>query len=195
MKVTLENVRFSQVYVHTAGKPFDADAKEKYSIHGIVAKDSPVVAQMKAAILAAAKEVWSDKAEAKLKAIAAVGKIWCLRDGDVKPDNPAYAGNYFVAAKNEIRPLVVGGGPDGRAPLVASDGKPYPGSYGNLILDVRASDLPTPQIFAYLLGVQFVKDGERLSGGGVAAADDFKPLPGTDAAKAAATGNGAAALF
>ena len=36
-----------------------------------------------------------------------------------------------------------------------------------------------------LLGVQFVRDGERLAGGSVATADDFEPLPGaTDAAPA-----------
>ena len=36
-----------------------------------------------------------------------------------------------------------------------------------------------------LLGVQFVKDGERLAGGGVAAADDFEALPEADARKIA----------
>jgi hypothetical protein len=192
VKIRLENVRFSQVYVHATGKKFDEASKEKYSIHGIVARTSPVVAQMKAAILAAAKEEWADKAEAKLKAIAALGKIWCLRDGDAKEDSPAYAGNFFIAAKNEIRPLIIG--PD-RAPLIAADGKPYPGSYGNLIIDVRASDLPTPQVYAYLLGVQFVKDGERLAGGGVAAADDFEAIPEKDGTKVAESGKGAASLF
>lgn len=192
MKERLEDVRFSQVYVHAAGKPFEAGTKEKYSIHGIVKKDSPVVSQMKKAIVKAAQEAWGEKADAKLKAIAAQGKIWCLRDGDIKGDNPAYAGHYFVAAKNEIRPLVIG--PD-RAPLVAADGKPYPGSYGNLIIDIRASDLPTPQVYAYLLGVQFIKDGERLAGGGVAAADDFEAIPEAAAAKVEKSGQGASALF
>jgi hypothetical protein len=46
-----------------------------------------------------------------------------------------------------------------------------------------------------LLGVQFTKDGERLAGGGVAAADDFEAIPQPEAAKAAAAGTGAAALF
>jgi hypothetical protein len=192
MKLHIQNLRLSQVYVHDVGKPFDADAKAKFSIHGIVERDSPVVGQMKAAILQVAKETWGEKAEAKLKAIGALGKIWCLRDGDTKSDNPAYAGKVFVAAKNEIRPLVIG---PSREPLVAADGKPYPGCYGNLIIDIKASDLPTPQVYAYLLGVQFTKDGERLAGGGVAAADDFEAIPQPEAAKAAAAGTGAAALF
>jgi hypothetical protein len=48
---------------------------------------------------------------------------------------------------------------------------------------------------ASLLGVQHVKDGERLAGGGVAAADDFEAIPEAGQAKAAATGTGAAGLF
>jgi hypothetical protein len=43
--------------------------------------------------------------------------------------------------------------------------------------------------------VQFLRDGERLAGGGVAAADDFAEIPPADGAKAADSGKGAASLF
>ena len=49
------------------------------------------------------------------------------------------------------------------------------------------------RVNASLLGVQFVKDGERLAGGGVAAADDFEAISG--AADPAVAKGGAASLF
>lgn len=200
MKIRIENVRFSQVYIFEAGKKFDANSKEKFSIHGILERTSSEAARVKEAVIAACKEAWGATWETKLRAVNAAGKVWALRDGDTKVDkdgnvNPAYAGKLFVAAKNDIRPLILGGGPDGKSPLVAADGKPYPGSYGNLIIDIHAGDKPTPQVYAYLLGVQFVKDGERLSGGAVASQDDFDAIPGTQAAGATAPAAGAQSLF
>jgi hypothetical protein len=198
MKIRVDNVRFSQVYVHKLGKKFDENGKEKYSVHGIIDRDSPASKQVQAAILAAAKEQWGTAAEAKLKAIKAAGKIWCLREGDSKLDKdgnvyPEYAGKLFVSAKNEIRPSAFG---PGREALTAEDDKPYAGSYGSVLIDIRAGDKPSAQVYAYLLGVQFIADGERLAGGGVAAADDFEAIPGTEAAAgSSAPAGGAASLF
>ena len=117
----------------------------------------------------------------------------CLHDGDAKADKPGFKGNFFINASNEIRPTVVG---PNREPLVASDGKPYSGSYGNIILDFWAQDNQFgKRINATLCGAQFVKDGERLSGGGVAAADDFEPIPDAAAPPAAVQTGGESALF
>jgi hypothetical protein len=38
------------------------------------------------------------------------------------------------------------------------------------------------RINASLLGVQFVRDGEKLAGGSTATADDFEAIPGADGA-------------
>lgn len=197
MKVRIEEARLSNAFIYTTGKKYDATSKEKYSAHGIIPKNSPQVAKMKDAIAAAAKEAWPNNWEAKLKAVFAAGRIWCLRDGDRKTDKagnpqPAYTGNMYVAGKNEIKPSTFG--PDTQ-PIGQDSGKPYSGCYATLMLDVRASDLPQPQIYATLTGVQFVRDGERLTGGGVAAASDFEPIPESAAAQPASQAGGASALF
>jgi hypothetical protein len=179
MKVRIDNVRFSQIYVHELGKKFDENSVEKYSAHGIVEKDHPGLVAVKDAIVAAAKEMWPNAWENKLKLIKASGTQWVLRDGDAKADKngdpiEAYAGKMFIAAKSESKPLIVDGN---REPLNADTKKPYAGSYGSMIIDIRASDMPKPQVYALLLGVQFTKDGDSLGGGAVARRDDFEAIP------------------
>jgi hypothetical protein len=196
MKLKIDNVILSMPRLFEASA-FDANSDEKFSAHFIVSRGSPQEAQVKEAIVAEATTLWGAKVAPKLKAMAAAGKIWCLRDGDGKVDkqgNPyaGYEGAMYVSAKNTIRPLVIDGN---RAPLVAADGKLYAGCIVNAIIDVRVSDKPSDQAYAYLLGVQFVKDGTRMAGGSAAAADDFEAIPEAAAAKAEATKEGAASLF
>ena len=194
-KVTIKDVRFNYTgSLFTAQKPKDGGAgKEKFSVVAIFPKAHPQLAEIKAAISAAAESKWGAKAGEVLKQLAAADRI-CLHDGDAKSDKPGYAGgNYFINASNELRPGVFG---PQREVLVAADGKPYSGSYGNIIMEFWAQDNQFgKRVNASLLGVQHVKDGERLSGGGVAAADDFEAIPDQAAAKAAVTGGGAASLF
>jgi hypothetical protein len=199
MKVHLKEVILSMPYLFEASA-FDADSDEKFSAHFIIERGSNHEKQMKEAISTEATALWHDKAGAKLKAIAASGKIWCLRDGDGKTNKngdpmEGYVGKLFVSAKNTVRPLVIGGGPDGRAPLAAADGKLYAGAIVNAIIDVRVNDKPSDQSYAYLLGVQFVRDGTRLAGGAVAAADDFEAVLKSDAEKTVAATKGASSLF
>lgn len=197
MNLRIQNVRFNYTNsLFTAQKAQGASptAKEKFSVVALLPKDHPQLAEIKEAMTKAATDKWGAKAPEVLKQLAAGDRL-CLHDGDAKSDKPGYAGNLFINASNELRPGVYGGGPDGRAPLVAADGKPYSGSYGNIIVEFWAQDNQFgKRINASLLGVQHVKDGERLSGGGVAAADDFEEIP-QEKAQAAAAGGGAAALF
>ncbi len=166
--------------------------EEKFSCTALLTKDHPQIAEIKAAITEAAKGKWGDKHLEVLKALAAGDRI-ALHDGDAKSDYQGYAGNLYVNASNKLRPLVVG---PQREPLVAADGKPYSGSYGTMIVEFWAQDNQFgKRVNASLLGAQFVKDGERLSGGGVAAADDFEAIPQEQQAAAATTGAGAASLF
>lgn len=190
-KVRLENVRFTFPAVHEA-KQVNGQGDPKFSITGLLGKDHKQMPEVKAAIVKAAEEKWGAKAGEVLKQLQAADKL-CLHDGDAKSDYDGYAGNFFINASNKIRPLVIG--PD-RAPLVAADGKPYSGCYGNMIVEFWAQDNQFgKRVNASLLGVQFTKDGERLAGGGVAAADDFEQIPDAAATKVAETGNGAASLF
>ncbi len=192
MSTRIQNVRFNYTNsLFTAQKPQTGEGKEKFSVVAILAKDHPQLAEIKAAISKVATDKWGAKAPDVLKQLAAGDRI-CLHDGDAKSDKPGYAGNLFINASNELRPGVYG---PSREPLVAADGKPYSGSYGNIIIEFWAQDNQFgKRINASLLGVQHVKDGERLSGGGVAAADDFEEIP-QEKAQAAASGGGAAALF
>ena len=193
-KVTLKDVRLTFPQLFEA-KQVNGQGDPKFSAAGLLAKNHPQIAEIKAAITEAATAKWAAKAGEVLKGLAAGDRI-CLHDGDSKSEYEGYAGNLFVNASNKIRPLVVGGGPDGRAPLVASDGKPYSGCYVNMIVEFWAQDNQFgKRVNASLLGVQFLRDGERLAGGGVAAADDFEPLPQAGVEKAATTGAGAASLF
>jgi hypothetical protein len=61
---------------------------------------------------------------------------------------------------------------------MASSGKPYSGCYVNAVIELWAQDNKFgKRINASLMGVQFLRDGQRLSGGGVASADDFQAIP------------------
>ena len=193
MKVHLKNVRLCFAHnVFTASKPAvaTADVKEKYRGEFLVEVGSENHTNMKAAIHAEAVREWGEKATDNLKAVAATGKVWCLRDGDLK-ERPEYKGKLVVSAKNEIRPLVID---QNRGPVDKESGRIYSGCYVNAIIDVKAGSKPSKQLYAYLLGVQLHADGERLSGS-VAAADDFEALPGAEAAKVETSGKGAASLF
>ena len=193
-RVTIKDVRFNYTgSLFTAQKPKDGGAgKEKFSVVAILAKNHPQLAEIKAAITAAAENKWGAKAPETLKQLAAGDRL-CLHDGDAKSDKPGYAGNLFINASNELRPGVFG---PQREVLVAADGKPYSGSYGTIILEFWPQDNQFgKRVNASLLGVQHVKDGERLSGGGVAAADDFEAIPEQAAQTAVASGKGAASLF
>lgn len=173
-------------------KQVNGQGDPKFSAAFLISKDHKQLPAIKAAIVAAATEKWGAKHAEVLKSLQAADRL-ALHDGDAKSDYDGYAGSYFVNASNKIRPLVIG---PQREPLVASDGKPYSGCYVSAIVEFWAQDNQFgKRVNASLLGVQFTADGQRLAGGGVAAADDFEALPGTDAAKVEATGKGAAALF
>ena len=189
-KVQLKDVRITFPNLFEAKAP-NGQGEPKFSASFLLSKTHPQKAEVERAIVGAAKEKWGDKAQDVLKALKAADKL-ALHDGDGKSDYDGYAGNLFINASNKIRPLVIDGN---RAPLGAADGKPYSGCYVNCILDVWSQDNQYgKRVNASLLGVQFLRDGERLAGGGVAAADDFEPIPQAEGEKVAA-GDGAAGLF
>lgn len=190
MKIQLKDVRVTFPNLFEA-KAVNGQGDPKFSASFLFPKDHPQKAELERAIVAAAKEKWGDaKYGDVLKALKAADKL-AMHDGDAKSDYEGYAGNYFVNASNKVRPLIIG---PQREPLVASDGKPYSGAYVNCILEIWAQDNQYgKRINASLLGVQFLRDGDRLSGGGVAAADDFEAIPQTEAPKTASAG--AAGLF
>lgn len=191
MKVHLKDVRCSFANIFEA-KQAQGQGDVKFSCAFLFPRNHPAVAEIVGAMTAVAKEKWAAKADEVYKALKAGDRL-CLHDGDAKPDADAYPGNLFLNASNKTRPLVIG---PQREPLVAADGKPYSGCYVNAIVEIWPQDNTYgKRINASLLGVQFLRDGERLAGGGVAAADDFEQIPAAASEKAATTGEGAKSLF
>lgn len=194
MKVKINRARlcFAQnLFVASKPATASADSKVKFQIEALIEPTGENVKLMKDAINAEAQREWGEKATDTLKQVHAAGKIWCLRDGDLK-DRPEYKGKLVVSAKNETRPITLGSGPDGRGAVTQADGMFYSGCYVNAIIDVKAGSKPSKQVYAYLLGVQFAGDGERLAGS-AASADDFEPIKGNATPEVAI--QGAAGLF
>jgi len=193
-KMRIMDVRVTFPQFHEA-KAVNGQGDPKFSGSFLLTKDHPQLGAIQEAVIAAATEKWGPKAGEILKQLKAADKL-PLHDGDAKANYDGYAGMYYMNASNKIRPLVIGGGPDGRAPLTATDGKPYSGCYVNVVVEFWAQDNQYgKRVNASLLGVQFLRDGERLAGGSVASEDDFEAIPQDGKAKAEASGDGAGSLF
>ena len=181
-RITIKDVRIAYaqgIFEARAAKPGD---KAKYGAAFIFGRDHPALKELSVAVVKAAMARWGDKTDDTLKQLKAADRL-PVHSGDAKASSAGYAGNFYLNAGNLIRPLVLD---SNKAPLTAADGRPYSGCYVNAILEVWAQDNQHgKRVNASLLGVQFVRDGERLAGGSVASADDFEPIPGaTEAAPA-----------
>ena len=183
-RLTLKDVRIAYAQgifearapvVGSDGKP----GKPKYGAAFLFPRTHPCVAEVSAAVIAAAKGKWGEKADEMLKMLKAGDRL-PIHSGDAKATSTGYAGNLYLNAGNQIRPLILD---SNKSPLNASDGKPYSGCYVNVMVEIWAQDNAFgKRINASLLGVQFARDGERLAGGSVASADDFEAIPGSDTA-------------
>lgn len=155
-------------------------SKAKYGAAFIAPIAHPCWKDIANFVIKAAQAKWGEKSGDMLKMLKAGDKL-PVHSGDAKATSAGYAGNLYLNAGNAVRPLVLDAN---KTPLAATDGKPYSGCYVNAFLEIWAQDnVHGKRINASLLGVQFVRDGERLAGGSVASADDFEAIPGaTDAA-------------
>lgn len=181
-KIKLSNVRVafaSDLFVAKV-QGDDPKALPKFGCTFLIDPTSPQIATINAAIEAAAVEKFGAKAAVVLKGMRATEKAG-LRDGDLK-SYAGYAGNMYISASNTMRPTVIDAD---KTPLVAADGKPYSGCVVNASIEVWAYDHPKggKGISATVLGVQFVKDGEKFgSGSSVADESDFDDVStGADA--------------
>lgn len=142
----------------------------KFSVSLIIKKTDPCVEKIKAAIQAA-----YDEGQAKLKGngksvppLAAIKTP--LRDGDVeRPDDPAYAGAYFVNANNQTAPGIV----DADRQPILERREVYSGVYGRASISFYAFNSSGNRgIACSLNNLQKIRDGEPL-GGHSRAEDDF----------------------
>ena len=139
----------------------------KFSVSLIIPKsDTKTVAKIQAAIEAAYRE-----GEAKLKGngktVPALTAIKTpLRDGDTeRPDDPAYAGAYFVNANATSAPGIV----DADRNPILTRSEVYSGVYGRASITFYAFNRG---IACGLNNLQKIRDGEPL-GGKASAESDF----------------------
>ncbi len=144
---------------------------EKYSVSLIIPKsDTATVGKIKAAIQAAYEE-----GESKLKGngksvppLAAIKNP--LRDGDIeRPDDPAYAGSYFINANSSTAPGIV----DSDCQQIIDRSEVYSGVYGRASINLYAfNSNGNKGIACGLNNLQKIRDGEPL-GSKTRAEDDF----------------------
>lgn len=178
MKHTFSDARISFPNIFTAKA--NEQGKEQFSAAFLFPADHKGIAKLDACIEEVGKAKWGAKWPGVKKELTAGGKL-LVHNGDSKASLAGYEGNLFFNAYNTVRPTVVD---RDRTPLTAQDGKPYSGSYVNVIIDIWAQDNSYgKRINAQLQGVQFVRDGEAFSGGGTSAdASDFEEIAdGADA--------------
>ena len=182
MKLVLCNVRlafpnlWSPKAVQGEGEPkFSATAlidpnDKSFRVH---CRENPAVRTLDAAFEAVARDKWGTKAAETLKALKAGGRL-CLGNGDAKAQYQGFAGMLYVNASNAIRPPVYDR--DG-SELDRADGRPLPGHYVNMSIELWAQDNKFGRrINASLRSVQFVREADVFSGGGVGTSDDFADL-------------------
>ena len=187
--VILKNVRLSYPDLWKAGKPMNEGDTPKFGGQFIFAEDSEAASVAKSALTAAAQETFGANWQAIVGAMEKSKK--CLRRGN---DNltkdgairDGYKDMLYVVARNKVQPLIIGPRRDasGNFPtLTEAGGKPYGGCYVNVKVDIKAmkakEKIPN-QIYASLLTVQFVGDGEAF-GAAPGTADGFDDVAGAAA--------------
>lgn len=168
--VILKNVRISFPDLFKPGKPMNEGEAPKYGCQSIIEKGSEAETAAKNAMMQTAQETFGPNWKAIVGAMEKTKK--CLRNGDDNLDKDGnirdgYGGKMYLVARNKAKPALVGGkNPDGTFKyLTEADGKPYGGCYANVKVDIKAmkgrEKIPS-QIYASLLAVQFVRDGDAF---------------------------------
>lgn len=170
-KVVTGKVRLSYAKVWEPESQNEGEDK-KFSTAILIPKsDTATIEKIKAAI-ELAKEHGKSKVADKNGKIPANLKT-PLRDGDVdKPDDPTYAGMYFLNASTRTRPGIV----DINRNAIMDRDEVYSGCYCLASINFYAYNSNNSKgIAAGLNNLMKVADGERL-GGGSSAEDDFKDV-------------------
>lgn len=144
---------------------------EKYSVSLIIPKsDTVTINKIKAAIQAAYEEGES-KLKGNGKSVPPLAALKTpLRDGDVeRPDDPVYAGNYFINANSATAPGIV----DADRQPILDRSEVYSGVYGRASINLYAfNSNGNKGIACGLNNLQKIRDGEPL-GAKSRAEDDF----------------------
>lgn len=194
--VILKNVRISFPDLFKPGKPMNEGDVPKYGCQSIITPGSEAETAAKTAMMATAQETFGANWKAIVQAMEKTKK--CLRSGNDNLDKDGnirtgYADMMYLVARNKAKPALVGRkNPDGTFQhFTEADGKPYGGCFANVKVDIKAmkakEKIPN-QIYASLLAVQFVSDGEAF-GAAPGTPDGFDDEPGADAGGASEAGD------
>lgn len=171
-KVVTGIVRFS--YVHVFAPRAMEGSEPKYSVSLLIPKeDKETLAKIKRAIDLAKEQglpKWGGKAPANLRSP--------VRDGDTeRPDDPAYAGHFFINATCKTKPGVV----DRNLQPILDSTELYSGCYGRASITFYAYSVNGNRgIACGLNNIQKLRDGESL-GGRARAEDEFNDGFGAEA--------------
>ena len=158
---------------------FKKDQFDRYSLALIIEPGSDADKKINAAMNAAGKQKWpgkdkdgNPKWKKVLSKLKKKGNV-CYLEGD---DDREELEGMMVLRANSAQKVPVKDR-DGRTDLTIEDGVIYSGCHVSAVIQVWAQDNDWGQrINASLKGVQFWKDGEAFTGGGVASDDDFEDL-------------------
>lgn len=166
-KVITGKVRFSYAQVFEP-KAMNENSAPKYSISLVILKkDKKTIAKLEAAIASAIEEgkksKWGGKVPKNLK--------MPLRDGDMeREDDEVYSGCMFINANSGQKPGLV----DADLNPIMDKDEFYSGCYGRASINLYPYDSNGSKgIACGLNNLQKLEDGERLSGSGATAEDDF----------------------
>lgn len=167
-KVVTGKVRLSYVNIFEPRAIAEGQDK-KYSLCILIPKsDVDTLRKIKTAVEAAkeaGKSLWGGKIPPNLKLP--------LRDGDVdRPDQPEYAGHYFLNASSKQKPGIV----DKNVQPILDSTEVYSGCYGRVSINFFPfNQAGNKGVGCGLQNVQKLADGEPL-GGRSRAEDDFDPV-------------------
>lgn len=185
--------RLSFVHLFTPRKAND-NADAKYSVNLLIPKtDTATIQRVQAAIQAAVDDA-VNRGTFKQPIDPAHTKYPPLRDGDSLTDNgeqrgPEFAGHWYIAASTKKQPFAV----DGQLNPIIDPEEIYSGAYGNVAVQFFGyENSGNKGISASLVGVQKVKDGERLGAPALEATDVFSALGGAPTAPQGGFGQPAA---
>ena len=202
--VILKNVRlqWGDLFQAASGEINGKQTDPKFKAIGLFAKDSEAAAVARAALLAAATELWGANAANVVTNISANSKA--VRDGNSKINDDGsvreeFKDMLFISCSNKQRPQVIA--PkllDGKFVTITEDGRgmvngidvtdqlgyvlkaPYRGCYVNLKVQFVAGkafkassgEMIPNQVYAKLEAVQFLRDGDPF-GAGPTSAEGF----------------------
>jgi len=167
------------------------NGKEVYSVMALFAPGADLAAAKAAALEAVKEKLGADKAEAivkhpKFKSPFKNQAELVDDEGGQRPGTEA--GGIFINLSNALKPLVLG--PDCNEIMDAREF--YSGCYAVASCEVYAWEHPTggKGVTFSLLGIQKVRDGDRLGGTGIRAdVSDFEPVAGADNGGAGTAGD------